>query len=567
VKDVLKNFDMIASAPGGIPRLRKLILDLAVRGKLVPQDPKDEPASKLLEKIAKEKARLITEGKIKSGKPLPPISEEEKPFKLPKGWEWVRVYEICIINPRNDLDANLVVSFIPMSQVPGAIFQPHGSEKRSWVDIKTGFTHFAEGDVSIAKITPCFENGKGCVFTGLENGYGAGTTELHIVRPIKKLVSAAFLHVYFKSPSFMDDGISKMTGTAGQKRLPREYLESAVLYLPPLAEQERIVTRVKELMSRLDEMEAASEKLDRVREHVADSLTKSLSVVNDARELRRSWNRIDDHFDLLIDRPSSVKTLRSAILDLAVRGKLVPQDPKDEPASKLLEKTAKEKARLITEGKIKTGKPLPPITEEEKPFKLPKGWEWVRFGDLGSLESGGTPSSNNPQFWEHGSITWICPKDMKSDYIERSIDVITKKAVEESNLSILPKNTFLIVVRGMILAKKVPVALSRIPLTINQDMKAMIAFQDESLDYLLQCMNGLNSHLMDLVEHSSHGTCKLETPKLMNFIIPLPPLSEQERIVAKVKQLMAVCDRLEAGLAGAEETARAFADAVVRQAV
>jgi len=181
---LLSNLNLLATAPGGVARLRELILTLAVQGKLVPQDPTDEPASELLKKIRAEKDRLIAEGKIKRDKPLAEIAEEEKPFGLPKGWEWSNLATVGVINPRNDAPDETIASFVEMRSIPVAFSAEHATESRPWRDIRSGFTQFAEGDVGVAKITPCFENGKSTVFQNLSNGIGAGTTELHIVRPL-----------------------------------------------------------------------------------------------------------------------------------------------------------------------------------------------------------------------------------------------------------------------------------------------------------------------------------------------------------------------------------------------
>ena len=221
---LLSNLDLLATAPGGVARLRELILTLAVQGKLVPQDPADEPASVLLQKIRAEKDRLIAEGKIKRDKPLAEIAEGEKPFEVPEGWEWTSLATIGVINPRNDAPNETLASFVQMSSIPVEFSASHVSEPRPWKDIKSGFTQFAEGDVGVAKITPCFENGKSTVFQSLSNGIGAGTTELHIVRPLGG-IERRYVLLFLKTPAFLKDGEAVMTGSAGQKRLPRSYFE------------------------------------------------------------------------------------------------------------------------------------------------------------------------------------------------------------------------------------------------------------------------------------------------------------------------------------------------------
>ena len=256
----------------GIKKLRELILELAVRGKLVPQDESDEPASELLKRIVAEKAKLIAEGKIKKSKPLAEITDDEKPFELPVGWEWTTLISITLINPRNNVEDDLPASFVPMTLIGTGFNSLHDQETRLWKEIKQGFTHFAEGDVGVAKITPCFENSKACVFSGLINQVGAGTTELHIIRPINMTLSPRYILAYVKSPQFLLIGESKMTGTAGQKRLPKDFVESNPFPLPPLAEQHRIVAKVEELMVICDQLKARFTTVNQLQQKLADVL-------------------------------------------------------------------------------------------------------------------------------------------------------------------------------------------------------------------------------------------------------------------------------------------------------
>ena len=238
-----------------ISSLRLAILQEAVQGKLVLQDPSDESASELLEKIKAEKEQLIKEKKIKREKPLPQISDAEKPFDIPDSWEWVRLGEVVQVNPRNTIDDELEVSFIPMTQMADGYSNVHTSDKRKWKEIKSGFTHFQENDVAIAKITPCFENRKSVVFCNLYNGHGAGTTELHILRPYANTIMQEYLLWLVKTQHFINSGTATYTGTAGQQRIGKEFVKNYIFPLPPLVEQHRIVTRVNIFMTLCDQYE------------------------------------------------------------------------------------------------------------------------------------------------------------------------------------------------------------------------------------------------------------------------------------------------------------------------
>jgi len=258
----------LTTRPDQIKALRQTILNLAVRGKLVPQDPNDEPASELLTRIAKEKARLVKAGEIRTPKAIPALSET--PFPIPANWRWSQLVEIGVLSPRNEAPDALDASFVPMPLIAAEYGVANQHEIRRWGEIKKGYTHFAEGDVGLAKITPCFENGKSAVFRNLTGGIGAGTTELHIVRPL--FVDQDYLLLFLKSPHFIETGVPKMTGTAGQKRVPTEYFAHSPFPLPPLAEQQRIVAKVDELMGVCDRLEASLTATAATRRRLLDAL-------------------------------------------------------------------------------------------------------------------------------------------------------------------------------------------------------------------------------------------------------------------------------------------------------
>lgn len=275
---LLAHYNQIADAPDAIVCLRRFVLDLAIRGKLVSQHEKDEPAINLLKRIAMEKTRLVKAGAIKSPKSIPPL--RERPFTIPNNWNWSQLAEIGILNPRNEAEDALQASFVPMPLIAAEYGVANQHEIRPWGKIKKGYTHFTEGDVGLAKITPCFENGKSTVFRNLTGGIGAGTTELHIVRPL--FVDQNYILIFLKSPHFIEKGISKMTGTAGQKRVPSEYFAHSPFPLPPLAEQERIVAKVNELMELLNRLEVSLNVVAATRSRLLNALLTEALVPSDA---------------------------------------------------------------------------------------------------------------------------------------------------------------------------------------------------------------------------------------------------------------------------------------------
>ena len=251
-----KNEEILSEMNQKLPKqIRQSILQYAVQGKLVAQNPQDEPASELLKRIKAEKDQLIKDGKIKKEKPLPPITQDEIPYDLPQGWEWVKLGDLCQINPRNFIPDTTESGFIPMTLIKDGFNNSHSFEIRKWSEIKKGFTHFQNNDIVIAKITPCFQNRKSAIIQNLPNGIGAGTTELHVIRDNTNIINMKYLLLNFKTEYFIQNGIKIFTGTAGQQRIGKEYIANYLIPLPPLAEQKRIVSKVKELMQLVDKLE------------------------------------------------------------------------------------------------------------------------------------------------------------------------------------------------------------------------------------------------------------------------------------------------------------------------
>lgn len=567
---LLQHFDRVAQAPGGVARLRELILTLAVQGKLVPQDTADEPASVLLERIRAGKARLVKEGKIRKEKPLAAISEAEKPFALPSGWEWSSLAEIGLINPRNDASDEIAASFVQMSSVPVTFMAAHLAETKKWGEIKSGFTHFAEGDVGIAKITPCFENGKSAVFRNLQNGIGAGTTELHVVRPLAQ-VFPNYVLLFLKTPAFLNDGELVMTGSAGQKRLPRSYFENKPFPLPPSAEQSRIVARVEELMALCDTLEETGRLAAVQHERLASALFDALANSATAEEATENWQRITPHFDLLLDRTSAVDRLEQTILQLAVCGRLVPQTPTDEPASALLQKIRSEKDHLIATGQRKHDKPLPPIGDEEKPFELPEGWEWARFGDLIlSSDAGWSPScestpreGNEWGVLKVSAVSWGEFRPEENKALPPSLTPKPEFEVKAGDFLLSRANTEELVARSVIAWEP--------PNRLMMSDKLIRLSLSNHINKALYCEinnSGLSrEHYIANASGTSSSMKNVSREVVLKLVVPVPPLPEQSRIVARLTELRAICAQLRQRLATTTQTQSRLAEALIEKAV
>jgi type I restriction enzyme S subunit len=560
---LLDHFNRVSDARDALPRLRRFVLDLAVRGKLVEQDPRDESASSLVQRIRREKLRAIKSGDERKEKPLFPLGEDERPFPIPFEWSWSQLAEIGFLNPRNTADDKTPASFVPMSMISAEYGVAHTDEVRPWGEIKSGFTHFADGDVGLAKITPCYENRKSTVFRNLRSGIGAGTTELHVIRPV--FVSADYVLIFLKSPYFIESGIPRMTGTAGQKRLPTEHFAYSPFPLPPLAEQRRIVKKVDELLALCDRLETAQCERESFRNLLAASAHHHLNSGANIAALRKQGQFFIGHLPRLTARPDHVKLLRKTILSLAVRGKLVSQSLSDEPASEQLRRINLEKLRLIKEKQIRMQKPLPPITEKDTPFPLPDSWVWCRLGDICFVITDG--AHHTPHYVGTG-VPFLSVKDVSSGVINFSnTRFISEAAHWELCKRCHPE------VGDVLLTK---VGTTGIAVTIDQEREfsifvslALLKFSQTNLDRNYLCLLINSPFVKKQSEENTQGIGnKNLVLRLINqFSIPIPPLAEQHRIVAKVHELMALCDQLETRLTTAQTEASHLLESVLHNAL
>ncbi|EFO2830845.1 restriction endonuclease subunit S, partial [Escherichia coli] len=402
----------------GIKKLRELILELAVRGKLVPQDPNDEPASELLKRIAAEKAELVKQGKIKKQKPLPEISEEEKPFELPQGWEWVRLGDFTNIIRGITFPGNEKSQF----QAPGKIAclrTANVQEQIDWDDliyisdsfVKRDDQYLQEHDIVMSMANSRELVGKVALASLPDNSKFTFGGFLSVLRPL--VVNEIYLMALLRCETYKSQLIESASQTTNIANISLAKLNPLPVCIPPAKEQIHIVKKMNELMSLCDQLEQQSLTSLDAHQQLVETLLGTLTDSQNAEELAENWARISEHFDTLFTTEASVDALKQTILQLAVMGKLVPQDPNDEPASELLKRIAQEKAQLVKEGKIKKQKPLPPISDEEKPFELPDGWEYIYLNDICSLITDGTHQT--PKYTTEGRpfISAQCVKPFK----------------------------------------------------------------------------------------------------------------------------------------------------------
>ena len=526
----------------GIKKLRDLILELAVRGKLVPQDPNDEPASELLKRIAAEKAELVEQGKIKKQKPLPEISEDEKPFELPEGWEWVRFGNIYEMEYGNNLP----------------------QEKRT----NTGeYNVYGSNGVVGTHNVACVNSP--CIVIGRKGSAGALNLSLNIgcwvtdvaynsIPPIAMNLNFVFMQFHTLGLDSLGRGI--------KPGLNRNDAYELAIAIPPQNEQENIVLKAKELMALCDQLEQQSLTSLDAHSQLVETLLATLTDSQNAEELAENWARISQHFDTLFTTEVSIDALKQTILQLAVMGKLVPQDPSDEPASELLKRIEQEKAQLVKEGKIKKQKPLPPIYDDEKPFELPQGWEWCRIIEIAQVGTGATPSRDNPDYWQHPEFNWVTSGETSLPFIFNTAEKISLKAAKETNVSIYSPGTLIIARygQGKTLGQITELCISA---GTNQACAAIQLFDTNEYHrrYVKLFFEKSYEDLRNLAAGGAQPNLNLA--KVSNTLIPIPPFSEQMKIATKVEELFKVCDTLKSRLQSAQQTQLHLADALTDAAL
>ncbi|GIU37760.1 type I restriction endonuclease EcoAI subunit S [Shewanella hafniensis] len=565
----------------GIKKLRELILELAVRGKLVPQASREarnsanyEPASVLLERIAAEKAQLVKEGKLKKQKPFPEISEDEKLFELPNGWEWGRIGTVFKSIMSGGTPSKRESSYWG-GDIPWASVKDLGSSRS--ISTTQDFISRAGLDngsklADIGDLLICTRMGLGKIAVvkkplAFNQDLKAVTLSTHI--------NIEFFINYYSTIKIEGTG----TTVAG---ITQDQLLNYVAAIPPLEEQHRIVAKVDELMSLCDALEAQTEASIAAHQTLVETLLNALLLPQTAANTAsqsdislerpftnsfvKDWQRVAEHFDTLFTTSASIDTLKQTILQLAVMGKLVKQDPNDEPAAKLLARIAKEKAQLFKEGKIKKQKPLPAITDEEKQFELPSGWAYERIGTFGIVGTGSTPSRSNPLYWEPAEINWVSSGETSNFFVTQTKERVSELAIKETNVSIYPAGTLIVAMYGQGKTRGQITELLE-PAGTNQACAA-IRLVDESVNHKDYVKLFFRKAYLELREHAAGGAQpNLNVGKIASTIVPLPPLEEQHRIVAKVEELMALCDQLKVRLADAQTTQLHLTDAIVEQAV
>jgi len=556
----------------GIKKLRELILELAVRGKLVAHDSNDEPASELLKRIAAEKAELVKQGKIKKQKPVPEIREDEKPFELPIGWEWVTLATIGEIvgggtptsnNPHYWCSQG--IKWLTPADLNGLQGKYISSGAR---DITTdGLSN------SSAKLMP-----KGTVLFSSRApiGYVAiSNNELSTNQGFKSCVpyikeSAEYIYYFLLSAA---KKIDEMASGTTFKEVSGAVVSKVLLPFPPINEQLKIVQVADKLMSLCDQLEQQSFTRPEAHQQLVETLLATLTESQNAEEFADNWARISQHFDTLFTTEVSIDALKQTILQLAVMGKLVPQDPNDEPASELLKRIEQEKAQLEKEGKIKKQKPLPPVSDDEKPFELPMGWEWCRIGEIiANMDAGWSPAcspepSPNEDIWGVLKTTAV----QRLEYRQQE-----NKTLPSSKL---PRPQYEIQDGDILVTRAGPknrvgisclVEKTRPRLMISDKIiRFHLISNDISAKYISLCLNcGVTA---DYLEASKSGMAEsqmnISQENLRSAPVALPPAAIQWKVISTIEDFFKVCDQLKSRLQSARQTQLHLADALTDAAL
>ncbi|UZE59689.1 restriction endonuclease subunit S [Aeromonas veronii] len=531
----------------GIKKLRELILELAVRGKLVPQDPSDEPASVLRERISAEKVRLLNEGKIKKNKALLEIGEEDNPFALPDGWIWQSItdvfYPISVGSNKIKTAEILDVGAVPVVD-QGKVFI-------------AGYTDRVDLKITLPGPVIVFGDHTSAL-KYIDFDFVAGADGVKILRPI--CICERYFYLVCNTLPIESRGYGRHYNRLLDNKFP----------LPPMGEQYRIVAKVDELMALCDQLEQRSESQLAAHQMLVETLLATLTDSCDAEELAQNWARLSSHFDILFTTEASIDALKQSILQLAVMGKLVSQDPSDEPASALLERIAAEKAQLVKEKKIKKEKPLPAISEDEKPFELPLGWVWSRI-------------SESSLFCEYGSSEKTVSELSDGVPVLKMGDIQDGKVILGSHQVVSPKiddlpNLYL--KKGDILYNRTNSAelVGKTGMFDGDDdtytfasylIRIRCSIHNIRPEYLTLCMNSPLFRKTQIEPHIKQqcGQANVNGTLMKSMLVSIPPYHEQVLILQKIHELMTLCDQLKSRLQTSQQTQLALAESLVEGAL
>jgi type I restriction enzyme S subunit len=442
---------------------------------------------------------------------------------LPKGWVETTFPHVALLNPKSSLDDDTEVAFVPMPHVPTNFSDTLRFEKKLWRDVKRGFTHFRNDDVIFAKITPCFENGKAAIVAGLPNSHGAGSTEFYVLRPV--IVPSAFLFYWVKTNAFLKTAEAHMTGTVGQKRVPKTFVESHPLPLPPLNEQKRIVAKLDAIMPRIDSVKERLEKI-----------------------------------------PAILKRFRQSVLTAALTGKLTEkwreEHPEVESAEELLESIFKAKQALCKQNVVSK---LKIVDESDMFFSTPVNWKWCRLSEITlKMSTGPFGTMLHKSDYVDNGIPVINPTNIVGEKIIASDKItISKSKYEELLRYSLKENNIVLARRG---------DLSKCGIVRKEQSNWLCGtgsfFLEVAISPVYFRLFYVSNYCQAPLNEDSIGSTmsNLNQSVLSNIAFPLPPLDEQKEIVRQVDKLFALAEKVEDHYQKARARVDALAQSVLAKA-
>ena len=490
--------------------LKISILQLAIQGKLVGQRPEEGTGDELYKRIQAEKQKLIKDGKLKKEKPLPEITDDEIPFEIPDSWKWGRLNDIVI----KTIKRGKSPTYIAKSNT--LVFAQKCNTKAGRIDLslaqfldeskleKYPAEEFMQSGDIVINSTGNGTLGRVGIYTSNDNPDGRPVVPDSHVTVIRVNRDIDDLFVYYGLKYYQPFMEKLGSGSTNQTELPASIVQKILFPIPPLYEQKRIVAKIKELLPLVECYGEAWTKLEAFNKKFPDDMKKS-------------------------------------ILQQAIQGKLVEQRPEDGTGEELYKQIQAEKQKLIKAGKLKKEKPLLEITQDEIPFEIPESWKWVHLSDLGEIVGGGTPKTGDPSLWDDDGIPWLTPADMKNIrgmYASHGERNISQTGLAKSSAQLMPKGTVLYSSRAPIGY----IAIAANDICTNQGFKSLVPANTEINKYMYYC---LIARTDDIKARASGTTFKeISGAGFGATLVPLPPLGEQKRIVAKIEEILPLCEKL-----------------------
>jgi type I restriction enzyme, S subunit len=561
-----KHFDLAFTAPNGVRKLRELILTFAMQGKLVPQDPNDQPASELLKEIEEEKQRLVKEGKIKPSKPLPKIKPEEEPYPLPKEWKWVKLNEVLDVRDGTHdtpkyvdvgypliTSKNIYTGRLSFENVKFISEEDHKKiSERSKVDA---------GDILFAMIGSIGNP----VIVNCDEDFSIKNVALFKFY-LKNMPDNKYLYYFLIQAQ---ENMKAKSSGAVQSFVSLNFIRSYFFPFPPLAEQRRIVAKIDRLMAQCDELENLGGDRNQKRITIHTAAIDRLLAAQEDSDFSTAWDFIQQHFGELYSVKENVAELRKAILQLAVMGKLVPQNPNDEPASELLKAIELEKQKLAEEGEIKKSKPLPEFNLHEVPYQLPKQWEWIRLGSVVISSHAGRSPQCLPRpcigdEWgvlKVSAVSWGAFDPDENKALPPGMQPRLEDEVKAGDFLLSRANTEELVARSVVVAHTPPnlmISDKTVRLTISSQV-------NKQFINVAHLSNHARTYYASNASGTSSSMKNVSREIMYQVPIPLPPLAEQYRIMTKIDQLMVLCDELEQQIDAATDKRTELLNALMAQ--